>query len=520
MASEKKLYATGSNAGGILLTGLTNGSVDPTNTSNHTVRLNLSTESVLGLSGVSGANVRITGVATPTSATDAASKAYVDSVADGLDIKASVRTSVSTTTLDGVRGGYTASGGALTFVQNGTLTIDGILLAANDRVLVGPSATADIDNGIYYVSTVGDGSTQAVLTRSSDCNASSEFAGATVFVESGTNAGNRYHCLYASNFVVNTDTNEWTQYGAAGGGGTPDNNSVSTIKIQDGAVTTDKLAAGAVTAAKITAGTITGTEIANLTVASGNIADGAIGTTKIAAGAVTSTELANNAVTEDRINNSAVTTNKINDAAVTNDKLASTALYNNNAIAVGIGSGGARLAFSSGEFDGLYSSAKQLMDLSSGELMLAGGSSVDGAFTVTGLFTAGSWSACEAKWKDEVRDVVDPLGSLRSLKPKTWLYKADAPICAGQRSAGFLAQNLFEVFPDSVRHDERLDGRVVNDKFVLAAAVAAINQLSAAVTALETRCDALEKQLKAHVDQGEHCCVDVGCISPCHCDAH
>jgi hypothetical protein len=600
MASEKKIFAVGSNADGILLTGVTNGSAGTGNSNNHTVQLDLSEESILGLSGVNGDPVRITGVATPTSATDAASKGYVDSVADGLDIKASVRTSASRTAVAALNGGYNASAGVLTFNSTGTLTIDSVLLSLNDRVLIGAGAAAHIDNGIYYVSTAGAVGVAAVLTRASDCNASSEFAGATVFVESGTNTGKRYHCLYAASFVVNTDANEWTQYGAAGDGGEPTDNSVSTNKIQDSAVTTDKIADdavttdklddSAVTAAKIASGTITSTQLAADSVTNTQIADNAVVENKIAAGAVTSgkigsgqvtnthlatdsvqqgqiqngavveskiaagavtsgkigsgqvtnthlaadsvqqmqiqngavidTKIADNAVTDTKINNNAVTTDKINDSAVTNGKLASTALYNNNAIGVGIGASGARLAFSGGEFDGLYSSAKQLMDLSAGELVIAGGSSVDGDFSVDGAFTATSWSACEEKWKDDVRDVVDPLGSLSRLEPKTWVYRDDAPICAKQRSAGFLAENLFKVFPDSVRLDERLDGRVVNDKYVLAAAVAAINQLSAAVTALETRCDALEKQLKAHVDQGDHCCVDVGCISPCHCDAH
>jgi hypothetical protein len=584
MASEKKIFAVGSNADGILLTGVTNGSAGTGNSNNHTVQLDLSEESILGLSGVNGDPVRITGVATPTSATDAASKGYVDSVADGLDIKASVRTSASRTAVAALNGGYNASAGVLTFNSTGTLTIDSVLLSLNDRVLIGAGAAAHIDNGIYYVSTAGAVGVAAVLTRASDCNASSEFAGATVFVESGTNTGKRYHCLYAASFVVNTDANEWTQYGAAGDGGEPTDNSVSTNKIQDSAVTTDKIADdavttdklddSAVTAAKIASGTITSTQLAADSVTNTQIADNAVVENKIAAGAVTSgkigsgqvtnthlatdsvqqgqiqngavveskiaagavtsgkigsgqvtnthlaadsvqqmqiqngavidTKIADNAVTDTKINNNAVTTDKINDSAVTNGKLASTALYNNNAIGVGIGASGARLAFSGGEFDGLYSSAKLLMDLSAGELVIAGGSSVDGDFSVDGAFTATSWSACEEKWKDDVRDVVDPLGSLSRLEPKTWVYRDDAPICAKQRSAGFLAENLFKVFPDSVRLDERLDGRVVNDKYVLAAAVAAINQLSAAVTALETRCDALEKQLKAHVDQGDH----------------
>jgi hypothetical protein len=312
MASEKKIFAVGSNADGILLTGVTNGSAGTGNSNNHTVQLDLSEESILGLSGVNGDPVRITGVATPTSATDAASKGYVDSVADGLDIKASVRTSASRTAVAALNGGYNASAGVLTFNSTGTLTIDSVLLSLNDRVLIGAGAAAHIDNGIYYVSTAGAVGVAAVLTRASDCNASSEFAGATVFVESGTNTGKRYHCLYAASFVVNTDANEWTQYGAAGDGGEPTDNSVSTNKIQDSAVTTDKIADDAVTTDKLDDSAVTAAKIAS----------GTITSTQLAADSVTNTQIADNAVVENKIAAGAVTSGKIGSGQVTNTHLA------------------------------------------------------------------------------------------------------------------------------------------------------------------------------------------------------
>src|ERR1700741_5009272 len=62
---------------------------------------------------------RITSLADPTAATDAATKQYVDNVASGLDTKASVRAATTANV-----------------VLSGTQTIDGVALVAGDRVLV------------------------------------------------------------------------------------------------------------------------------------------------------------------------------------------------------------------------------------------------------------------------------------------------------------------------------------------------------------------------------------------------
>lgn len=106
---------------------------------------------------------KLINVATPTSDTDAANKAYVDAARNGLDVKDSVR--VATT------GNITLSG---------LQTIDGVSLAANDRVLVKNQTTA-ADNGIYVVV---DG---ASWTRSEDANSDAEVTpGMFTFVEEGT----------------------------------------------------------------------------------------------------------------------------------------------------------------------------------------------------------------------------------------------------------------------------------------------------------------------------------------------
>ena len=99
--------------------------------------------------------------ATPVNPLDITNKAYVDAVAQGLDIKASV---VASTT-----GNITLSG---------TQTVDGIALVAGDRCLV-KNQTAAADNGIYVVAA-------GAWARSEDMNTWIQVPGAFTFIETGT----------------------------------------------------------------------------------------------------------------------------------------------------------------------------------------------------------------------------------------------------------------------------------------------------------------------------------------------
>lgn len=108
----------------------------------------------------SAAMISLTG--TVTNATDAATKAYVDSVAQGLEVKASVK--VATTA-------------AITL--SGTQTIDGVALLAGDRVLVKNQAAA-ANNGIYLVAA-------GAWSRAADADSVEKLSsGSFVFVERGT----------------------------------------------------------------------------------------------------------------------------------------------------------------------------------------------------------------------------------------------------------------------------------------------------------------------------------------------
>jgi hypothetical protein len=111
------------------------------------------------------------------------SKEYVDAIKQALDVKASVRLA----TTANLSANYNNAGGTLTNSgSNAALQLDGITVVAANRVLV-KDQTAGAENGIYVVTTVGDGSTAWVLTRAEDANASAEMTGGVfTFVEEGT----------------------------------------------------------------------------------------------------------------------------------------------------------------------------------------------------------------------------------------------------------------------------------------------------------------------------------------------
>lgn len=121
----------------------------------------------------------ITGMPSPTSGGDVATKSYVDAFASGIKPKAPV---VAATT---------GPGTLATDFENGD-TIDGVVLATGNRVLVKDQADAK-ENGIYVVAASGTPS------RSTDADTGAELVGAYVFVEGGTvNDRRAYVCSDAS----------------------------------------------------------------------------------------------------------------------------------------------------------------------------------------------------------------------------------------------------------------------------------------------------------------------------------
>ena len=167
-------------------------------------------------------SAKITSVADPTSDQDAATKAYVDSVANGLDVKDSVRVA-TTGALPAVT--YNNGAGTLTANANGALSIDGVTLSTNDRVLVKDQggATSHVQNGIYKVTSTGGAGSNFVLTRAPDADTAAELTGGTFFfVEEGTaNADNGYVATHNGTPTFNSTQIAFAQFSGAGqiGGG-------------------------------------------------------------------------------------------------------------------------------------------------------------------------------------------------------------------------------------------------------------------------------------------------------------
>lgn len=152
---------------------------------------------------------------TPSSATAAASKAYVDATKQGLDIKDSVRVA---TTADLAA---TRSGNVLTADANGSINtagIDGVTtLATTDRVLVKDESTG-ADNGIYTITDLGSAGTPFVLTRATDADASSEVTGGlfTFITEGTTNADTGWVLTTNDPITLNTTSLAFTQFSGVG----------------------------------------------------------------------------------------------------------------------------------------------------------------------------------------------------------------------------------------------------------------------------------------------------------------
>ena len=166
---------------------------------------------------------KITGLGTPTDATDAATKAYVDSAAQGIDWKASVRAATTAAVT-------LASG-----LENGD-TLDGVTLATGDRVLVKNQATGS-ENGIYVVKVSG------APDRSTDADTGAELtSNFAVFVEEGTvNADQGYVLTNDGAITIGTTALTFTQFTGLGQivAGTGLDKTGNTIDIDSTVVTLD-----------------------------------------------------------------------------------------------------------------------------------------------------------------------------------------------------------------------------------------------------------------------------------------
>jgi hypothetical protein len=154
------------------------------------LKLNLSGGTMSGAIAM-GTN-KITGLGTPTADADAVTKSYVDAIAQGIDAKASV---IAATTAN--------------ITLSGAQTIDGVSVIAGDRVLV-KDQTTTANNGIYLCAS-------GSWTRTTDADTYAELVAAYTFVEGGTvNANNGFICTIPTSGTLGSTSITFAQFSGAG----------------------------------------------------------------------------------------------------------------------------------------------------------------------------------------------------------------------------------------------------------------------------------------------------------------
>lgn len=155
-------------------------------------------------------NATLYGLLDSSAPDSAATRGYVDSVAQGLDAKGSVRAAST---------GNVAS-------LTGTMTIDGVALIAGDRVLLKDQTTAAL-NGIYVVAA-------GAWSRSTDMDSWAEIPGAYSWVEEGTtNSDTGWVATANQGGTLGTTAITWAKFSSAVASGL----GRYTISIGDGSAT-------------------------------------------------------------------------------------------------------------------------------------------------------------------------------------------------------------------------------------------------------------------------------------------
>jgi hypothetical protein len=232
---------------------------DITTASTARTNLGLGTMATQNASSVAITGGSVTGMGSPSSGSDVATKTYVDNLVAGL--KTRIITRVATTTnVD-----LTAD------LQNGD-TIDGITLVTGNKVLVKNQSDAS-KNGIYDVVASG------TATRNTDYDTIAELAGQIVVVQEGTTNGDTiYLCTTDTDATLGSSNITFTIIEPANTGtvtsvAVADSGS-SEFTITGSPVTssgTISLAVNSINATKIGSGTIDNTEFGYLNGATSNI---------------------------------------------------------------------------------------------------------------------------------------------------------------------------------------------------------------------------------------------------------
>lgn len=166
--------------------------------------------------------------ADPVAGLDAATKQYVDAIAAGFSIKEPCLVATTGALTVVYANGAAGVGATLTNADvQAALTIDGVALSVNDRVLVKDQA-ATLQNGIYTVTDIGSGATNWVMTRATDYDSPSEISmGSLVIITAGTANAVTSWVQVDTVTAVGTDPIQFTQFSAGVGADTALSNLVA-----------------------------------------------------------------------------------------------------------------------------------------------------------------------------------------------------------------------------------------------------------------------------------------------------
>jgi hypothetical protein len=173
---------------------------------------------------ISASSAIITNLADPVIGSDAANKAYVDNVTSAaihVHEQVVLATPANSGRNDTYNNGTAGVSATLTATANGTLVIDSTVAQAAQRVLI-KDCDDQVENGIYVVTTVGDGSNPYVMTRSSDADTSGESnaftldEGSYFFVTGGTTQkGAAYVCNTSTLIIFGTTSITFAEFSQA-----------------------------------------------------------------------------------------------------------------------------------------------------------------------------------------------------------------------------------------------------------------------------------------------------------------
>ena len=158
----------------------------------------------------------------PVNPLEAATKQYVDAAVEGLNVHAPAVAATTANLTATYANGVSGVGATLTNAgAQAAFVVDGYTAALNDRILV-KNQSAPAENGAYTVTTLGSGSTNWVLTRSTDMDTAGSGAdqvgpGDYFFVIRGTqNAGTSWVVTTPLPITIGTTPITFVQFAGPG----------------------------------------------------------------------------------------------------------------------------------------------------------------------------------------------------------------------------------------------------------------------------------------------------------------